>query len=196
MDIKKVTLTRYSVIVNGDDVKKAIKPMQNASVESMFIDVFDDNSSVICCSTFSNVRNCLAILKDAGCSSAIVNLERVYNECNSSVIMTAECTLNTVEEKGMNQTKDYRIYLEPGVKESFELAVKALKEKLGEAVATIADMHIKEAIAEFKMASYMYGYFTAMAEAFPDCSKVFYTAATNMIHFRYYHYNEEDKNHD
>lgn len=92
--------------------------------------------------------------------------------------------------------KDYREYLEPGVKESFELSVKALKEKLGEAVATIADMHIKEALVEFKTASYMYGYFTAMAEAFPDCSKVFYTAATNMIHFKYYHYNEEDKNHD
>jgi hypothetical protein len=86
--------------------------------------------------------------------------------------------------------KDYREYLEPGVKESFESAVKALKEKLGEAAATIAVMHIQESIVEYKTASYMYGYFTAMAEAFPDCSKVFYTAATNMIHFKYYHYNE------
>ena len=83
MDIKKVTLTRYSVIVNGADAKKAIKPMQNASVESMFIDVFDDVSAVICCESFNDVRNCLAILKETGCSSAEVNLERVYNECNS-----------------------------------------------------------------------------------------------------------------
>ena len=88
--------------------------------------------------------------------------------------------------------KDYREYLEPGVKESFESAVKALREKVGEAAATIADMLINEALVEFKTASYMYGYFTAMAEAFPDCNKVFYTAATNMIHFRYYHINEEE----
>lgn len=92
--------------------------------------------------------------------------------------------------------KDYREYLEPGVKESFESAIKALKEKLGEAVATIAGTKVKESLVECKMASYMYGYFTAMAEAFPDCSKVFYTAATNMIHFRYYNYNEEAYDHD
>ena len=88
--------------------------------------------------------------------------------------------------------RDYRNYLEPGVKESFESAVKALKEKLGEASATIADMHINEAIVEYKTASYMHGYFTAMGDSFPDCSKVFYTAATNMIHFMYYHINEEE----
>ena len=88
--------------------------------------------------------------------------------------------------------EDYREYLKPSVKESFESAVKALNEKLGEAVATIADMKVKESLVEYKTASYMYGYLTAMAEAFPDCSKVFYTAATNMIHFRYYNYNEEE----
>ena len=191
MDIKKVTLTRYSIIVNGADAKKAIKPMQNVSVETMFIDVFDDNSAVICCATFSDVRKCLAILKDSRCSSVVVNLERVYNECNACIIKSVTCALNK-HKKEVLKMKDYRNYLEPGVKESFESAVKALKEKLGEAVATIADMHIKEAIVDYKMASYMYGYFTAMAEAFPDCSKVFYTAATNMIHFRYYHYNEEE----
>lgn len=92
----------------------------------------------------------------------------------------------------MTKMKDYRNYLEPGVKKSFEAAVKALREKVGEAAATIADMRINEALVEFKTASYMYGYFTAMAEAFTDCSKVFYTAATNMIHFRYYHFNEEE----
>ena len=86
--------------------------------------------------------------------------------------------------------KDYRNYIEPCVKESFEAAVKALREKIGEAVSTIADNNIKEALVEYKTASYMFGYFIAMAEAFPDCSKVFYTAAENMIHFRYYHYNE------
>ena len=196
MDIKKVTLTRYSIIVNGDDAKKAIKPMQNASVESMFIDVFDDKSAVICCESFKDVKNCLAILKEAGCSSAIVNLERVYNECNSCIIKSVTCALNTYIRKEGTKMKDYRNYLEPGVKESFESAVKALREKLGEAVATIADMKVKESLVESKMASYMYGYFTAMAEAFPDCSKVFYTAATNMIHFRYYNYNEEAYDYD
>lgn len=93
----------------------------------------------------------------------------------------------------MSQIKDYRNYLEPGVKESFEAAVKALSEKLGKAVAAIADNNIKESLVEFKTASYMYGYFTAMAEAFPDCRKVFYTAATNMIHFRYYHFNDVEE---
>lgn len=190
MDIKKVTLTRYSVIVNGADVKKAVKPMQNASVESMFIDVFDENSAVICCASFNDVRNCLAILKETGCSSAIVNLERVYNECNSCIIKSVTCTLNT-HKKEVLKMKDYREYLEPGVKESFESAVKALREKVGEAAATIADNNINEALVEYKTASYMYGYFTAMAESFPDCSIVFRTAAVNMIHFRYYHYNED-----
>ena len=88
--------------------------------------------------------------------------------------------------------KDYRNYLEPCVKESFESAVKALKEKLGKAAATIADTNINDALVEYKTASYMHGYFTAMGDSFPDCSKVFYTAATNMIHFMYYHINEEE----
>ena len=92
--------------------------------------------------------------------------------------------------------KDYRNYLEPGVKESFEAAVKALREKVGEAAATIADMRINEALVEPKTASYMYGYFTAMGDSFPDCSRVFYTAATNMIHFEYYHFNEAEYDHD
>lgn len=191
MEIKKVTLTRYSIIVNGDDAKKAVKPMQNASVESMFIDVFDDNSAVICCESFKDVRNCLAILKETGCSSAIVNLERVYNECNSCIIKSVTCALNTYIRNEVTKIKDYREYLEPGVKESFESAVKALREKVGEAAATIADNNINEALVEYKTASYMYGYFTAMAESFPDCSIVFRTAAVNMIHFRYYHYNED-----
>ena len=107
MDIKKVTLTRYSVIVNGADVKKAVKPMQNASVESMFIDVFDENSAVICCATFSDVRNCLAILKETGCSSVIVNLERVYNECNACIIKTVIIALNTHIKKGEVIMKHY-----------------------------------------------------------------------------------------
>lgn len=85
---------------------------------------------------------------------------------------------------------DYRNYLEPGVKESFESAVKALKETAGESVAKIADMDIKEAIVDYKVAAYMHGYFNAMAAAFPDYRTIFYTAATNMIHFKYYHYNE------
>ena len=92
--------------------------------------------------------------------------------------------------------KDYREYLEPGVKESFESAVTALREKVGEAAATIADMHINEAIVDYKMASYMYGYFTAMAETIPECRIIFYTAATNMIHFKYYNYNEEEYDYD
>ena len=90
----------------------------------------------------------------------------------------------------MNQMKDYRNYLEPGVKESFDSAVKAIRETVGESVANIVDMDIKEAIVDYNVAAYMHGYFNAMASAFPDYRIIFYTAATNMIHFKYYHYNE------
>ena len=96
MENKKVTITRYSVIVNGSDVKKAIKPMRYLSKETMFLDVFEDNMAIICCVSFRDVRNCLDILKDAGCYSAMVNLERVYNECNYRLINSAYCILNTV----------------------------------------------------------------------------------------------------
>ena len=96
----------------------------------------------------------------------------------------------------MTKMEDYRNYLEPGVKESFESAVKALREKLGKAVAAIADRNIKEAIVDYKVAAYMHGYFNAMAAAFPDYRTIFYTAATNMIHFRYYHFNEEEYDYD
>lgn len=87
--------------------------------------------------------------------------------------------------------KDYRSHLEPGVQDSFEEAVKALREKVGEASATIAETHIKEAIVDYKMAAYMYGYFTAMAETLVEYRIIFYTAASNMIHFKYYNYKEE-----
>ena len=196
MENKKVTLTRYSVIVNGSDAKKAIKPMRYLSNETMFLDVFEDNMTIICCVSFRDVRNCLDILKDAGCYSAMVNLERVYNECNYRLINSAYCILNTVDVKGGYKMNNHMNDIEPCVKESFESAVKALKEKLGEAVANIADTKINEALVDYKMAAYMYGYFTAMAEAFHDCSKVFYTAATNMIHFKYYNYNEEAYDYD
>ena len=196
MENKKVTLTRYSVIVNGSDAKKAIKPMRYLSNETMFLDVFEDNMTIICCVSFRDVRNCLDILKDAGCYSAMVNLERVYNECNYRLIDSAYCILNTVDVKGGYKMNNHMNDIEPCVKESFESAVKALKEKLGEAVANIADTKINEALVDYKMAAYMYGYFTAMAEAFHDCSKVFYTAATNMIHFKYYNYNEEAYDYD
>lgn len=92
--------------------------------------------------------------------------------------------------------KDYRSYLEPGVQDSFKAAVKALREKVGGTSATIAERHIKEAIVDYKMASYMYGYFTAMAEALPEYCIIFYTAASNMIHFKYYNYNEVAYNYD
>lgn len=167
MDIKKVTLTRYSVIVNGADAKKAVKPMQNASVESMFIDVFDDNSAVICCATFKDVRNCLAILKETGCSSAIVNLERVYNECNSSVIMTEECTLNTVK----------------GKEDIMKNAIEKLKE-YGVGNYAIEKWYEME---EYKT---MFGFFTAMESVAilkydSDGERVFHEAAVICLNKHY-----------
>ena len=145
MDIKKVTLTRYSIIVNGDDAKKAIKPMQNASVESMFIDAFDDNSAVICCATFSDVRNCLAILKDSGCSSAIVNIERVYNECNSSIIKSV----------AVNFIKDGVKTCVKGKADIMKNAIEKLKEY---GVGSYAIEKWYE-LKEYKM---LLGFFTAM----------------------------------
>lgn len=167
MDIKKVTLTRYSIIVNGDDAKKAIKPMQNASVDSMFIDVFDDKSAVICCATFKDARNCLAILKETGCYSAIVNLERVYNECNSSVVITVKYTLNAIK----------------GKVDTMENAIEKLKEY---GLGTYAIEKWYE-IKEYKT---LFGFFTAM-ESFAilkydsDGERVFHDAAVICLNKHY-----------
>ena len=197
MDIKKVTLTRYSVIVNGADAKKAIKPMQDVSNEAMYLDTFDFNSAVICCATFSDVRNCLAILKKTGCSSAIVNLERVYNECNSSIIKSVTCALNTYIKKELLKLEDYREYLKPAVKECFDEAIKVVREKVGnECAKTIINEHLIPSLVDYNEANFMHGYFRACAQMLPEHRNLFYTASIAMIHFKYYHYNEEYKNHD
>lgn len=194
MDIKKVTLTRYSVIVNGADVKKAIKPMQNANVDSMFIDVFDENSAVICCETFMDVRNCLAILKETGCSSAEVNLERVYNECNSCIIKSAICTLNTVEvKKGCDKTENYMNKIDPKAKDCFDKAISVVRDKVGnECAKNLINDHLIPSLVDYNEANFMHGYFRACAHMLPEYRNLFYTAAAAMIHFKYYHYNEEE----
>lgn len=175
MDIKKVTLTRYNIIVNGDDVKKAIKPMQNASVESMFIDVFDVKSAVICCESFRDVRNCLAILKETGCSSAIVNLERVYNECNSSVVMTVKYTLNAIK----------------GKVDTMENAIEKLKE-YGLGTYAIEKWYD---LKEYKT---LFGFFTAMESVAilkydSEGERIFHESAVICLNK---YYNKEDFHHD
>ena len=173
MDIKNVTLSRYSVIVNGDDAKKAIKPMQNASVESMFIDVFDDSSAVICCATFKDVRKCLAILKDSGCSSAIVNIERVYNECNSAIIKSV--AFNFI--KGVVKT------CVKGKEDIMKNAIEKLKE-YGVGIYAIEKWY------EMKEYKTLFGFFTAM-ESFAilkydsDGERVFHDAAVICLNKHY-----------
>lgn len=165
MDIKKVTLTRYSIIVNGDDAKKAIKPMQDASDEAMYLDTFDFNSAVICCETFSDVKKCLAILKETGCSSAVVNLERVYNVCNSDIIKSVAVNFN----------KD-------GVKACVKVKADIMKnaiEKLKEYGVGIYAIEKWYEIKEYKS---LFGFFTAMESVAilkydSDGERVFHEAA-------------------
>lgn len=194
MDIKKVTLTRYSIIVNGDDAKKAIKPMQKASIETMFIDVFDENSAVICCATFKDVRNCLAILKEACCYSSIVNLERVYNECNSCIIKSVTCALNTYIIKEVTKMENHMNEIEPKVKECLDEAMNVVREKVcNESAESLINDHLIPALIDYREANFMHGYFRACAHMLPEHRNLFYTAARAMIHFEFYHYNEGDK---
>ena len=56
--------------------------------------------------------------------------------------------------------------------------------------------HLIPAVVDYNEANFMHGYFRGCAHMLPVHRNIFYNAATAMIHFKYFHYNEEDKNHD
>lgn len=87
--------------------------------------------------------------------------------------------------------------IEPKVKDCFYEAMSVVREKVGdESAEALINDHLIPALVDYNEAAFMHGYFRACAHMLPEHSNLFYTAATAMIHFKYYHYNEEDKNHD
>ena len=93
--------------------------------------------------------------------------------------------------------QDYREQLEPKVKDCFDEAMKVVREKVGnECAKSLINDHLIPALVNYDEANFMHGYFRGCAHMLPEYRNLFYTAATAMIHFKYYHYNEEDKNHD
>lgn len=87
--------------------------------------------------------------------------------------------------------EDYRYYLEEGVNASFSSAIETIKKISGIGAAAIVEKHVIEALLIYKEAAYMQGYFTALGDLYAEYRSIFYTAATNMIHFKHYHVLEE-----
>lgn len=93
--------------------------------------------------------------------------------------------------------KDHREQLEPQVKDLFDKAIEVVRDKVGnECTEALINDHLIPALVDYNEAAFMHGYFRACAHMLPEHRNLFYTAATAMIHFKYYHYNEEDKSHD
>lgn len=93
--------------------------------------------------------------------------------------------------------QDYMNKIEPKVKEAFESAIEVIKEKVADELAVKELINrINEALINYDEATFMHGYFRACAHMLPEYANIFYTAATIMIHFKYYHYNEGDCTND
>ena len=87
--------------------------------------------------------------------------------------------------------------IEPQVKECFDEAMKVVREKVGdECTENLINDHLIPALVNYDEANFMHGYFRGCAHMLPEYRIIFYNASTAMIHFKYFHYNEEDKNHD
>lgn len=82
--------------------------------------------------------------------------------------------------------------IEPQVKEAFAAALYTLKQLVNEPSYEIARDRTIAALTDYKAAAYMDGYYNALGDAFQTYCKVFYTAATCMVHFKYYHWNEKE----
>ena len=97
----------------------------------------------------------------------------------------------------MNKMENHINEIEPKVKECMDEAMKVVREKVGnECTESLINEHLIPSLVNYNEANFMHGYFRACAHMLPEYRNLFYTAATIMIHFEYYHYNEEDKNHD
>ena len=93
--------------------------------------------------------------------------------------------------------ENYLSEIEPKVKDCFDEAMKVVREKVGDECAkALINDHLLPALVDYNEANFMHGYFRGCAHMLPEYRNLFYTAATAMIHFKYYHYNEGRYNHD
>lgn len=97
----------------------------------------------------------------------------------------------------MKNQENHMNEIDPKVKALFYNAMEVVREKVGnECVEALINEHLVPALVDYNEAAFMHGYFRACAHMLSEQRNLFYTAAAAMIHFKYYHYNEEDKNHD
>ena len=83
------------------------------------------------------------------------------------------------------------------VKDCFYKAMSVVREKVGnECAEALINEHLIPALVDYNEATFMHGYFRGCAHMLPEHRNLFYSAASAMIHFKYYHYNEEVKNND
>lgn len=82
--------------------------------------------------------------------------------------------------------------IEPQVKEAFETALHDLKCLVNPSAHKLATERTLAALVDYNAAAYMQGYFNAIGDNLPAKCTVFYTAATCMVHFKYYHWNEKE----
>lgn len=89
--------------------------------------------------------------------------------------------------------KDYREQLDPKVKDCLDKTIEVVRDKVGnECAKNLINDHLIPSLVDYNEANFMHGYFRACAHMLPEYRNLFYTAATIMIHFKYYHYNEEE----
>ena len=82
--------------------------------------------------------------------------------------------------------------IEPQVKEALETALHDLKYLTNPAAHKLATERTIAALVNYNAAAYMHGYFNAIGDTLRHNTETFYTAATCMIHFKYYHWNEKE----
>lgn len=82
--------------------------------------------------------------------------------------------------------------LEPNVKQAFVEAMCAANCYINENMQVVLFESINKALTDYMEAARLQGYFNALGDMIPEVRTVFYTAATCMIHFKYYHWNEKE----
>lgn len=89
--------------------------------------------------------------------------------------------------------KDYREQLDPKVKDCLDKTIEVVRDKVcNECAKNLINDHLIPSLVDYNEANFMHGYFRACAHMLPEYRNLFYTAATVMIHFKYYHINEEE----
>lgn len=90
--------------------------------------------------------------------------------------------------------ENYLTKIDSKTKKALEKAIDVIREKVpSEMLVDDIISKVNNALIDYNEAIFMHGYFRACAHMLPEYSNIFYTAATIMIHFKYYHYNEGDK---